>query len=220
MKPSIAFFDLDRTIIGINSATWWVRRELRLGHLGWRDAMRGAVYISMYQAGFSRMEQVLRDAAATLSGSSEAALRQRSHDFWHADVFDKIRPGARVAIGEHRAAGDRLVLLTTSSSYLGEVAAEALGLDDVLCNRFEVVDGCFTGRLIEPLCFGTGKRVHAQQLAAEAGVSLQDCTFYTDSYSDLPALEVVGQPVVVHPDPRLARVARKRGWPVQDWGSA
>lgn len=219
MRPAIAFFDLDRTLIGINSATWWVRREMHLGHLGRRDAVRGAVYIAMYQAGFSRMEQVLRSAAATLAGASEEALRQRSRDFWHEDVADKVRPGALEAIREHRAAGDRLVLLTTSSSYISEAAAETLALDDVLCNRFEVVEGRFTGRLLEPLCFGDGKRIHAKQLASEAGVSLQDCTFYTDSYSDLPALEVVGRPVVVHPDPRLARVARQRGWPIRDWGA-
>lgn len=214
---AIAFFDLDRTLIGINSATRWIRREVRLGYLGWRQAARGAGYIALYQAGFSRMDNVLRDAVRTLDGDLEADLLQRSRDFWEEEVVGHIRPGARRAVEAHRSAGDRLALLTTSSCYLGDAAAEALGLEAVLSNRFEVVDGRFTGQPIEPLCFGDGKRVLAERLAAEHGVSLDDCSFYTDSYSDLPALEAVGRPVVVHPDPRLLRVARKRGWPIEDW---
>lgn len=54
--------------------------------------------------------------------------------------------------------------------------------------------------------------------AGRHGVSLQDCAFYTDSMSDLPMLLEVGRPVVVAPDPRLAREARRRGWVVEDWG--
>lgn len=217
MRTGIAFFDLDRTLIGINSATRWIRREVRQGHVTRRDAVRGAAYIAMYQMGFSRMEQVLRDAVATLTDTVEADLQQRINAFWHEEVAEHVRPGALRAIEKHRNAGDTLAVLTTSSCYLGEAAAAALGMDVVLGNRFEVVDGRFTGLPIEPLCFGVGKRVHAQRLAAEQGVDLQDCTFYTDSYSDLPALEVVGHPVVVHPDPRLARLAVRRGWVVEDW---
>lgn len=214
---SIAFFDLDRTLIGINSATRWIRREVRLGYLGWRDAARGAGYIALYQAGFSRMDQILRDAVATLEDSTEEALRQRSQAFWDEEVAHHVRPGALRALAAHREAGDQLAMLTTSSAYIGEAAAAALGIDVVLCNRFEVVGGRFTGRPIEPLCYGHGKRVYAERLAAERGVSLEQCAFYTDSYSDLPALEVVGRPVIVHPDPRLARLARRRGWPIEDW---
>ncbi|MFT4976861.1 MAG: HAD superfamily hydrolase (TIGR01490 family) [Myxococcota bacterium] len=214
---AIAFFDLDRTLIGINSATRWIRREVRLGHISWRQAARGGGYIVMYQAGFSRMEKVLRDAVLTLEGTLEDDLQARSATFWAEEVAAHVRPGALRAIAVHREAGDRLALLTTSSCYIGDAAAEALGLDEVLSNRFEVIDGRFTGRPIEPMCFGTGKRTYAEQLAQKYNISLDDCAFYTDSYSDLPALEVVGRPVVVHPDPRLARLARKRGWVIEDW---
>jgi hypothetical protein len=66
--------------------------------------------------------------------------------------------------------------------------------------------------------FGPGKRTHAERYSQEAGVPLSACAFYTDSYSDLPVLEVVGRPVAVHPDHRLRREAARRGWPVVDWG--
>jgi phosphoserine phosphatase len=63
-----------------------------------------------------------------------------------------------------------------------------------------------------------GKLEHARMLAEAHEVDLADCTFYTDSVADLPVLEAVGRPVVVHPDPRLRRLAVKRGMAMEDWG--
>ena len=47
--------------------------------------------------------------------------------------------------------------------------------------------------------------------------TLDDAIFYSDSISDLPLLERVKQPIVVNPDPRLQRVARRRGWTILAW---
>ena len=46
---------------------------------------------------------------------------------------------------------------------------------------------------------------------------LENAYFYTDSYTDLPMLEAVKFPVVVSPDRRLERLARKRQWPIENW---
>ena len=118
------------------------------------------------------------------------------------------------------AAGEPAVLLTSSSNYLGQLAVDALGLDGMLCNRFVVADGLYTGALVEPLCYGPGKVDHARRFATERGVELGACAFYTDSWSDLPVLDVVGRPVPVHPDPRLRREATRRGWDIADWGTS
>lgn len=215
---AVAFFDLDRTLISVNSASDWVRRELRLGNIGPLAAARAAGWIGLYGLGVANMDNVVRAAVATLAGVPEEEIRRRSLEFWEEEVRFRVRPGARAAVLRHRAAGDHLVLLTSSSPYLSEPAAAELGLDDWLCNRFVVEQGRFTGQTHEPLCFGPGKIVHAEAWAARVGVALTDCAFYTDSMSDLPLLERVGRPVVVSPDPRLAREARRRGWPVEFWG--
>lgn len=216
--PRLALFDLDRTLIAVNSATGWIKREVRLGFLTRRQAMRGAYEIAKYQLGFSRMEQTIEDAVRALAGDEEAAVARRTLDFWREEVARTVRPGARAAVQAHLDAGDHVALLTSSSEYMCRAVAEDLPFERWGCNRFEVVDGRFTGEVRKPLCYGEGKIHHAEALAAELGLSLEDCVFYTDSYSDLPGLEAVGQPVVVHPDPRLARHARRRGWPIVDWG--
>lgn len=214
---AVAFFDLDRTLLSVNSGELWVRSELRLGFITRWQALKAGLWITGYHLGFAKMEPVLEDAIATLAGVPEAEIRARTERFYAAEVATTYRPGARAAVQAHRDAGDRVVLLTSSSPYLsGPVQAE-LGLDDVLCNRFEVKDGVFTGRPDGALCYGPGKLVHAQRWCAEHGEALADATFYTDSASDLAVLEAVGTPVVVAPDPQLKRIATKRGWRVEVW---
>lgn len=215
---AVAFFDLDLTLLGCNSATLWIKREVRLGHLTRADALRGAWWIGLYQLGLGSLEAAIGRAIATLEGTAEQEMRHRVRAFWEEEIHETIRPRARDVLARHRDQGDRVVLLTGSSPYMSELALEVFGLHDALCTRFEVQEGLFTGRAVGTLCYGAGKLVYAQSYAETSGVSLADCTFYTDSFSDVPVLEAVGVPVAVHPDPRLGRHARRRGWRVEDWG--
>jgi HAD superfamily hydrolase (TIGR01490 family) len=220
-SPAIAFFDLDRTVLRENSGTLWVRAELRQGRITARQALQAWAWILRYQLGFAALEEVLRQSIATLEGGLERELDERVEAFYQRLIRGKYRTGAAAVLQRHRENGDALVLLTSSTGYLADRVAGELGFDHVLANRFEVTaEGRFTGRLIEPLCFGPGKLSHARRLAEERHIALEDCAFYTDSASDLPVLEAVGRPVAVNPDPRLRRAARARGWAVEDWGPA
>ena len=216
MTTRVAFFDLDSTVLSINSATPWIRRELRLGHIRWTTAVWAGATVLLYKLGLGKMEDTLLEVIASLAGQPEEPIRQRTQDFWR-EIAHLVRPGARAAIAHHRAQGHHVWLLTSSSTYLSEAVVAELGLDGTLCNRFEVRDGLFTGQPDGPLCFGAGKITHAAALADRLGVSLQDCVFYTDSVTDLPALEAMGEPVAVHPDVRLKRIALRRGWRVERW---
>ncbi|MFZ9888091.1 MAG: HAD family hydrolase [Myxococcota bacterium] len=215
---AIAFFDLDRTLLAVNSAKLWLRREMRAGNLSLVDAARGAAWMGLYHLGFGNIERAIDSAVATLHGVPEERVRARTSAFFHDEVKLHLRPGAADAIAAQRAKGRRIILLTSSSSYLSEDVCQLLSLDGFSANRFEVdVHGHFTGKVLRPLCYGPGKREHAEEHARKWGVGLEECAFFTDSYSDLSVLEVVGEPVVVHPDPRLRREARRRGWPIVSW---
>jgi HAD superfamily hydrolase (TIGR01490 family) len=217
---AIAFFDLDRTVLDVNSASLWVKRQLRERRIGPMQALYAGLWVGLYNAGFVRMEGVLEAAFASLRGARQDDLVERTRIFWNEELRGRVRPGAPAALDRHRERGDRRVLLTSSSPYLSELLAEALSLDDFLCNRFEVEDGLLTGRAVRPFCFGDGKVEHATAYATRHGERLTSCAFYSDSYSDLPMLAAVGHPVAVNPDVRLRRTARARGWPVEDWGEA
>lgn len=216
---AIAFFDFDRTLIAANSASLWIRRELRLGHLHPLTAVWAASWMARYYLGFSSLETAIERAIAALAGEKESEVRARSVEFYEHFLKHLYRPGAIEAVERHRAEGDALVLLTSSSLYLAELVQRDLRFDAVLCNRFEVDEaGVFAGRPVGVVCFGCGKLEYAQRYADEAGERLSEATFYTDSVTDSPVLEAVGRAVAVNPDARLRRLARRRGWPVVDWG--
>jgi HAD superfamily hydrolase (TIGR01490 family) len=215
----IAFFDLDKTVLSVNSGVLWVRREAALGNLSKRQAVRAMVWLARYQLGFASAEQMVGEAVAQLVGTPAADLRQRTERFFLEEVQHTVRPGALEAIAAHRAANDALVLLTSSTDSLAGLAARQLGFEAILCNRLAVgPDGLHTGKVEGRICFGEGKLAHARAEAERRQVDLRRCVFYTDSYSDVSVMEQVGTPVAVNPDPRLRRRAQRAGWRVVDWG--
>lgn len=216
-ERKLVFFDLDETLLSYNSAFAWMMRELRGGHITPLQALVGCWWYLLYALGLTRLDDVLRQGSMAARGRSEAETRARVRAFWEDEVSRRLRARCTEVIEAHRRRGHDLALLTASSDYLSEHAAAHWGIEHVLCNRFEVDGDRFTGRLAEPLCFGSGKLHHARALAAELGYDLADCVFYTDSYSDLPAMEAMGTAVAVHPDLRLAHAARKRGWQIAYW---
>ena len=119
---------------------------------------------------------------------------------------------------KHRARGDLLAIVTGATPYAAKPLARRLGIEHVVASELETdAHGVFTGRFVSPLCMGEGKVERAKRFADARGFSLAEATFYSDSFTDLPLLEIVKEPVIVNPDPRLARVAKKRGWRIETW---
>jgi HAD superfamily hydrolase (TIGR01490 family) len=94
--------------------------------------------------------------------------------------------------------------------------ADDLGFDGAIGSTCEIVDGVYTGRTLRA-AHGEGKAQAVRELAAAEDLDLAESTAYSDSYSDVPFLEVVGHPVAANPDRRLRRIARQRGWPVVEF---
>lgn len=214
----IAFFDLDKTLIRRNSATLWIRHELADGGITRTQALRALSWVVRYHFGIGNLPDAIRRTVTTIEGRREDQMRERVVLFYEEQVRPLYRPGAIETVRQHRQSGDRLVLLTSASDYIAELVCRDLALDDYVCNRFVVDEsGCYTGRVVEPMCFAGGKVVLAERFCATKGYRLAEASFYTDSHSDVPMLEAVGRPVAVHPDPKLRRLARRRGWQTVDW---
>lgn len=215
--PQAAFFDMDRTVLRVNSGTHWMRYLRRRGEISRWQFVRAVGWALKYKLAVLDIETLSRRLVMTLCGEDEDEMRQKCRHWFAEEIVHTIAAPAREAIRAHRQRGDRLALLTAATPYIADLVAEALELEGVLCSRLEVERGKFTGRIVEPLCFGDGKVELAQAWAQERGLDLGAATFYTDSYNDLPMLNRVGVPVAVNPDPRLRRVALQRGWAIQNW---
>jgi len=218
MAPTVAFFDLDRTLIDVNSGLLWAQHERRHGHISRGQMARAVFWTALYHLAAIDMETAVSRALAHYRGGAAAELDQRTRAWFEREVARRLRPRAAAAMAEHRRRGDLLVILTNSSSYQARAASERWGFDDFLANSFPTdPTGRLTGAFERPLCYGRGKVARAEAWAGRRDIDLKGSTFYSDSYSDLPMLQRVGQPRVVRPDPRLYLAARRRGWRILDW---
>jgi HAD superfamily hydrolase (TIGR01490 family) len=130
-------------------------------------------------------------------------------------MLQKASPDAIRRIREHRAAGHRTVLITAAASQF----VEPLGplFDLVIGAELEERDGRFTGFMSAPPLVGEARAAWLRRFALQEVVDLRHCYAYADSYSDLPLLRAVGNPVAVSPDSALYRFARRRRWPIEEW---
>lgn len=213
-----ALFDMDRTLVRVETATLYLKHERRTGEATWQDVVRLAYWVMLYNFGVLDASRVANNALRKVRGTPEAALVAKCEAWFHKDVAKHISPVGRRAVRRHKEAGDVCAIVTAASKYGAIPLAGVLGIEHVVSTVLEVDEkGLFTGRAENPLCIGEGKLTRAGRLLDELGIALGDAVFYTDSIQDLPLLERVGEPVCVNPDVRLRRLAKKRGYRVEAW---
>jgi HAD superfamily hydrolase (TIGR01490 family) len=217
MTRVAAFFDMDRTLIRINSGREWLTFLRERGEIDLFAMLRAIGWLTQYKLSILDMETVGTKVVAAMAGQSEAELRDKSLAFYTSRVQRHIAEDGRRAVAWHRAQGHVIALLTSSTRYVAEPLAATLGIEHVLCTRLGVSDGLFDGTFERPACYGVGKVHHAEAFCAEHDLVLERSYFYTDSFSDLPMLERVAGARVVNPDARLQRFARRVGWETLSW---
>lgn len=220
MPATAAFFDIDGTLLSVNTAPLYARYLRRHGRARRRDILRTAYYLVQYRLNLLDIDRAIERASRMIAGQREEDVAAFCERWYDEVVRDYLVPGMRSILEQHRTAGHEIALLSSSTSYLAKPLARDLAVEHLLVTQLEIVDGRFTGRPVTPVCYGAGKVHWARAFVAERGIDLAASYFYTDSVTDLPVLEIVGHPRVVNPDRLLRRVARKRGWPVVALGEA
>lgn len=216
--PRLALFDMDRTLLEKETATLYVKHQREIGEAGMRDLLRTLGWVAQYTLGVIDANKVAERALRSYEGTPEIAMSIRCDDWFRRSVERFVADAGRRAVAEHASRGDECAIVTGATLYVARPLARLLSIPFVVSSELEIDDaGCFTGRPVHPLCFGRGKLERAERFAKARGKSLDDAIFYSDSLTDLPLLERVGEPVCVNPDPRLARVAKRRGWRVERW---
>ena len=216
--PRAALFDMDRTLVRVDTATLYVRYQRDIGEVGTRDVLRVGWWLLKYTFGVIDAEKVARQALSAYRGKREDWMIERCEGWFSEYVLPHVADAGRQAVQRHRDAGDVLVIVTGGTPYAAHPLARELGIDHVVCTELMVDDdGRFTGQMDPPMCYGAGKIERTLRIAEAQGFCLDDATFYSDSITDLPLLERVQRPVIVNPDARLRRLARRRGWPIERW---
>ena len=218
MPPIAAFFDMDKTLLSDSSGMMYVRYLREKGRLSWRQMASILWWGGLYKLGLINFPRLSTDLVTDLAGGTESQLRALCEELFRERIVHTITDAGRQRIAAHRDQGHVPVILSAATNYVVEPLARHLDVPDFLCTRLVVgPDDRFTGQIVEPPCFGAHKVTLAERWATEHDVNLDVSYFYSDSYTDRAMLERVGHPVVVNPDPRLGRLARRRGWPIEYW---
>jgi HAD superfamily hydrolase (TIGR01490 family) len=220
-ERQLAVFDLENTLIASNvvdSYAWLATRRiddndrLRLVLRTVREAPRLLALDRQDRGDF------LRHFYRRYEGAPVARLEHDSWELWSELLLTKAFPAGIRRVRAHRRLGHRTLLITGAL----DVAIEPLRplFDDVMCASLGIENGRYTGELLAGPPTGEARALLMADYAAARGLDLQESVAYADSASDLPMLEAVGHPVAVNPETKLAAIARKRGWHVEQWPRA
>ncbi len=207
-----ALFDLDRTLIDGYSAITFFLHRLQSREMAVREVASTIAAAAAFRIGRISFARFLAETTAAAKGAAESTLRQLGEEVFERHLSGRIFPEARRLIDAHRRRGHFLAIVTSATRYQVEPIALKLGIEFVAWSGLEVRNGVFTGRVVQPACYGRGKLDAAQRFVARHRFELSRSYFYTDSHEDLPLLEAVGRPRPVNPTSRLAQIATERGW--------
>ena len=216
---TVAFFDLDGTILFGFSIASIFRERVMNGGLAPQAAFQQFVSLLAHQVNGTEFPQLLDEAAATLAGVEEKKFVNLGERVFEKHLAGDIYPESRALIRAHLSRGHTVVIVSSATSYQVAPIARELNIDHVFCNRFEVEDGVFTGKVEHPICYARGKFDVAKKFVKDRKTDLSHCYFYTDGFEDLSLLEKVGFPRPLNPDRSLEEVARRRDWPIRKFDS-
>ncbi|HNM97602.1 MAG TPA: HAD family hydrolase [Marmoricola sp.] len=215
-RPTAAFFDLDKTIIA-KSSTLAFSKPFQAGGLISRTAMLRTAYAQFVylvgRADHDQMEKLRQFMSTLCAGWDVATVREIVADTLHNIVEPLVYDEAVSLIETHHAAGRDVIIVSTSGSEVVEPIGRMLGADHVVATRMAVKDGKYTGD-IKFYAYAENKAKAIRDLARKRGYDLSRSYAYSDSSTDVPMLDAVGNPFAVNPDKDLRKIAAEREWPI------
>jgi HAD superfamily hydrolase (TIGR01490 family) len=220
-ERQFAAFDLENTLIASNVVTSYAflatRRLPRAERIKFATSLisEGPSLLSLDRkdrSDFLRMFYRRYDGAPVEQVDEDAA------EMFSRLIIAKSFPAAIRRVRAHRAAGHRTVLITGALSFVVK-PLEPL-FDDIIAAEMAVDRGVYNGELRSVPPTGESRAQVLFDYAEKYGLDVGEGVAYADSTSDLPMLEAVGFPVAVNPETRLASLARKRGWLVEQWAKS
>ena len=213
----LAIFDLDKTIIDTSASMAYRRPMAERGLIGTTEMLRMMALLGNYMLTThteDNMNATKEALIGMIKGRDEVAMRSVAQDALTEVITPYIYSEARKLLDWHRQQGHAIAIVTASASVMVEPIAAELGTNHLIATELEVVDGKFTGNVLH-FNKGAAKVERIRELAESHGYELADSYAYSDSATDIPMLELVGNPTAVNPDRPLRKTAMSRGWPIR-----
>ncbi len=215
---NLALFDLDHTLLPIDSDYEWGQFLVRIGAVDAAEyKRRNDDFFAQYQAGVLDPVEYLEFALGTLARYPRPELDAMHAQYMREVIEPAIRPQARALVQRHLDAGDLVAIITATNHYITAPIAQAFGVEHHIAAMPELdAQGKLTGKLAGTPTSGPGKSTHMHAWLERLGrpfASFERSWFYSDSHNDIPLLSVVSDPIATNPSSALAQHAHANGWP-------
>jgi HAD superfamily hydrolase (TIGR01490 family) len=217
----LALFDLDHTLLPLDSDYQWADFLARTGRAGdpAEAQRRNEELMERYNEGRLTAEESAEFMLGLLTRGSPMELAEWHEAFMAEVVRPAILPSAQDLVRSHIADGDLCAIVTATNEFVTAPIARAFGVSHLIATLPETRDGRYTGRIQGTPSFQAGKITRVNEWLAGMKLSLSDFErvyFYSDSPNDLPLLEAVSHPIATNPSHALRKVAQERGWQILD----
>ncbi|NOL50261.1 HAD family hydrolase [Pelistega europaea] len=220
-KQNLALFDLDHTLLPLDSDHEWVEflsRHQLAGDPAEVQRRNSEIY-AKYAAGTLTIEESAAFMLSFLTMHSPFDLAKYHEQYMQEVIRPCIQPQAIELVNQHLSRGDLCCLVSATNSWVIAPIARAFAFENVIGTTPEFINGRFTGRVTGVPSYKEGKITRVQEWLASRGQRLEDFAevhFYSDSINDLPLLEIVSHPVATNPQDALRQIAQERNWKIID----
>lgn len=217
----LALFDLDHTLLPLDSDYQWADFLARTGRAGDPQVARARndELMAQYNRGDLTADQAAEFMLGLLAAHPPHELAHWHEEFMQAVIRPELTESALNLVNQHLKAGDLCAMVTATNSFVTAPIARAFGIEHLIATDPEYHLGRYTGKIKGTPSFKEGKVIRVNAWLDSLGLALdafEQSYFYSDSMNDLPLLEVVTHPVVTNPSPNLREVAIERQWPILD----
>lgn len=212
---ALAIFDLDNTLLSGDSDYLWGKFLSETGAVdGELYEQENLRFFQQYQAGELDIYEFLRFSLRPLKENTPETLQRWRERFIQTKIDPIITRASLNLVERHRQAGDTLMIITATNTFVTEPIAARLGIEHLIGTNPEIRNGRYTGNVDGVPSFREGKVQRLNIWLEQHSQNLNGSSFYSDSHNDIPLLDIVDNPVAVDPDDELAAYALARNWPV------
>ncbi|MDA3949975.1 MAG: HAD-IB family hydrolase [Spirochaeta sp.] len=215
-RAQVHIFDVDHTLTRHSTGRRFVQVGHRAGLFPTAYLLSLPFFYLRYRMGKLGLQHITREIKP-ITGCHREELAAVAADAWQQYIRADLYPAAERYIAACREGGAAIILASTSFDIILQPLAAAVGADETISSILEFRDDRATGWLEGGPCYAEQKARRLAETLERRDIPPAACAFYSDSFHDLPSLDLVGFPVAVHPDPVLRRVAHRRAWPIASW---
>jgi len=223
IETKIALFDLDGTLVSAHLWLGLTKHHLKTKEKLWATFWYFFSHMALmpfWKMRFISTEKYYQGWGQDLVGMIKGIKIEKANEIfnWLADEYllPTLKKDVFEKLKKHQEDGFLTILTSGSFQELLEIIASRLNINFTVGTKLEVIKDKFSGKIIPPFCFGQGKAEKVKKFLIDEHlkINFKESFAYSDSFFDMPLLELVGNPVVVEPDEKLLEIARNKGWQI------